>query len=304
MIKSFFQNKVNLILVGILVLILGGSVIAVNAFLNRVPADLPVEEIDLAFDPEGPYAILNPRRDGSALVLNIFRVSSYESISYELAYQSTISEIENSTAEGAEGTSIDRGVQGTLNIQDRRSEYAQEILFGTCSQGFTEGNAHCVFDENVENGTLTLRIKKPYEKGDKTTKIFKMVTSWHLQKPEVSLGSVNSADSHFIYKTEAEREELTTTGYTIINDLTAVPKLPAGKKTFGKVYGLNVPSARTLPKGQITLETIENPAQEARIYLYEESKNEWQELDTKIESNKLSAEGPGAGIYAVLVNAQ
>src|SRR5688572_28849567 len=97
--KAFFQNKTNLILVGILILLVGGSLFAASVLLNRKSAALPVEEIDLAFEAEGPYAILNPRRDGNALTLNIFRVGSYESINYELAYQSTLSETENTTAE-------------------------------------------------------------------------------------------------------------------------------------------------------------------------------------------------------------
>jgi hypothetical protein len=300
-VKTFFRNRTNLILVGILLLLIAGSIFAINAFLNKKPSELPVEEIDLAFEAEGPYAILNPRRDGSALTLNIFRVSSYESINYELAYQSTLSETENTSAEEGSGT-VDRGVQGTLNTDSKKSEYQQEILFGTCSQGFTEGNAHCVFDKNVENGTLILKIKKPFEKGDKTQKVYRMVTSWHLQKPDVALGVITSADSHFAFKTEAERAELATTGYTITNELTGVPKLPDGKKVFGKVYALNVPTARSMPQGEVTMETIDNPPTEAKIFYYEEGKNEWIELETKIESNKLTSNGPGAGIYAVLIN--
>ncbi len=301
--KTFFRNKTNLILVGIITLLILGSVIAASFLLNRKPPRLPIEEIDLSFDAAGPYAVLEPRRDGNALNLNIYRVASYESISYELSYTSTISEVENSAAEEDEG-SIDRGVQGTINTQNRKTEYTQEILFGTCSQGYTDGIAHCVFDKNVENGTLILKIQKPFEKGDKTTKIYRVITTCHLQKPDVSLGSINSADSHFTYKTEASREELATTGFSITNDLTGVPKLPEGKIIFGKVYALNVPKARSIPEGVVSIETLDNPVAQAKIYFYSEGDNSWKELETTIESNKLNSKGSGSGIYAVLINSK
>ncbi len=85
-------NKITLgLVVGALVLVLGGVF-----FFQKISAekasDGPVEEIDLAFDPEGLYATLHPRRDGNALVLNIKRTSSYDEISYDLAYTSTVDE--------------------------------------------------------------------------------------------------------------------------------------------------------------------------------------------------------------------
>lgn len=299
--QTFFRSRTNLILVAVIALLVIGGIFVLTKILHQKPPQLPIEEVDLPFDPNGPYAILMPRRDGNALNLTINRVSSYESISYELAYQSTISQVEHTDAEEGSGK-IDRGVQGSINTHERKSEYSQEILFGTCSQGFTEGGAHCVFDEDVENGTLTLKIQLPYKKGDKTTKVYRMITTWHLQKPDVALGSLNSADSHFIYKTDASQEDLSTTGFSIINDLTAIPKLPEGKAVFGKVYALNIPKARSIPKGQLTIETIDNPASDAKIAYYAENQNAWKILDTSIDATKLSSEGPGAGIYAILVN--
>ncbi len=129
-------------------------------------------EVDISFDPEGPYALLFPRRDGNALVLNLKRTASYDGISYELAYN-------------AEG--IDRGVIGAIDTKGKKGEYEQEILFGTCSKNV------CKYDTGVENGTLTLHIRK----GDKA---FRMITQWHLQKPDVALGDLTSGDSHFKLK--------------------------------------------------------------------------------------------------------
>lgn len=294
--KKFFSNKFNLGLVIVLILILGGIGFAVSKFFAVNPADLPTEEIDLSFNPESPYAILEPRRDGNAINLNIFRVAAYESINYELAYQSS-----GSTADEGIG-SVDRGVQGTIESKDKKSEYKQEILFGTCSKGDTFSPLHCVFDKNVENGTLILNIKKPYKKGDKTNVIYKMVTSWHLQKPDVALGIITSADNHFQYKTKASEDELSIVGFTIVNDVTGAPKLPQGKKVLGKAYAMNLPTAKTFPPGELTVELIDNPSSGAQIGRYNEGANSWNLLETKIEGSKLMATVPGAGIFAVFIN--
>lgn len=295
--KKFFSNKLNAVLVIVLLVILGGIGFAAAKFLQVNPDDLPIEEVDLSFDPEGPYAILEPRRDGNAINLNIYRTSSYTSINYELAYQSA-----GSTADEGIGL-VDRGVQGTIEAKDKKSEYRQEILFGTCSKGDTSSTLHCVFDKNVENGTLILKIKKPYQKGDKTQLVYKMVTGWHLQKPDVALGIITSADNHFQYKTSALEDELSIIGFSMVNDLTGAPKLPQGKKVLGKVYAMNLPTAKAFPKGSLTIELIENPPAQAQIGRYNEAANSWDMLETKIEGSKLNAEAPGAGIFAVFVNA-
>lgn len=285
---SLFQtHKLTLVLLGVLIIFLLVGYLAYQRFFSTKNI-MPLEEISLSFDPEGPYALLLPRRDGNAINLNIRRVSAYEEISYELAYQSQ---------------GIDRGVQGTINTNDKKSEYMQEILFGTCSKGDTFSTLHCVFDKEVENGTLILRIKKD-------NKIYKMITTWHLQKPDIALGKLSSGDNHFRYTISSDASkssgdsDLSIVGFSIINDLTGVPKLPNGKKVLGKVYSLNVPLAKMLPAGELEIELIESPPADAKIAHYIEAKNEWQVLDTKVIDNKLTAKAAGAGIFAVLVNSE
>lgn len=241
-----------------------------------------LEEIDLNFDPEGPYALLLPRRDGNAINLNIKRVSSYDGIIYELTYQS-------------EG--VDRGVQGTIDTGSKNNEYNQEILFGTCSKGDTFSTRHCVFDKGVENGTLVLKIQE----GDK---IYKMTTPWHFQRVDVALGKLTSADGHFTFTTDAPQQDLAVVGYSLINDLTGVPILPDGKEVYGKVYALNIPLAKVLPSGEIKIELAQDAPDGAKIYMYIDGKNEWQELDTTTSESTLSASAPGAGIFAVLINSK
>lgn len=281
--KVFFSNRLNLVLILVLIAVVVGIFFTGQKIISNAKQEPVLEEVDLAFDAEGPYAILSPRRDGNALILNIFRVSSYEAISYDLTYQS-------------EG--IDRGVHGDINAKERKSEYSQEVLFGTCSQGFTSGSAHCVFDKNVENGTLVLKIKNPGE-----NRLYRMVTTWHLQRPDIALGEITSGDGHFVYKTDASREELSNIGWTIVNDLTGAPKLSSGRQISGKVYALNTPLAKEFPGGSLKIELIDVPGGESKIAWFDESKNSWDELDTKIESNKLSAKVSTSGIFAVLAPA-
>lgn len=279
--------------ISILILVLGGLGWLGIQKITAKPAG-PLEEIDLAFDAEGPYPLLSPRRDGNALVLNLKRTASYDSISYELAYTSIPEEtIVKGTkisddGEGGKVTgSIDRGVRGTIDTKEKKGEYQQEILFGSCSKNV------CKFDKGVENGTLSLHIRKG-------NKAYKMVTQWHLQKPDVALGRLTSGDEHLVYNVEGDRQNLSNIGFTIINDLTGVPKLPSGKVVLGKVYSLNVPDAKGLPKGDISLELAENPPDGSKLYKFNQNKSEWQELDTKIDGSKLSAKADGAGIFAVL----
>lgn len=257
-----------------------------------------IQEIDLAFDAEGPFALLFPRRDGNALILNLRRTSSYDEISYELAYTSQAEEVAMEggqikgqvldTGESGGSGVIDRGVAGTIDTKDKKGEYEQEILFGTCSKNV------CKYDKGVENGTLTLKIRKGNQ-------AFRMVTQWHLQKPDVALGVLTSLDSHFTYKLDAEREELSATGFTIINDLSGIPKLPSAKIVLGKVYSLNVPIAKDLRSGSVTLELADNPPDDAKLYRYDQSESAWEELETKIEGSLVFSQGSGAGIFAVLI---
>jgi len=254
----------------------------------------PVEEVDLAFDAQGPYATLFPRRDGNALVLNLKRTSSYDAITYELAYTSKADEIAvkgNNVSDSGDGAApggaIDRGVQGTIDTKDKKGEYEQEILFGTCSKNV------CKYDQGVENGTLTLHIRK----GDKA---YKMSTQWHIQKPDVALGVITSGDGHLTYKTDADRQALSNVGFTIVNDLTGVPKLPGDKQVSGKVYSLNVPIAKDFPAGTVSFETAETPSADAKLYRYNPSKSDWEALDSKTEGSTLKASATGAGIFAVL----
>jgi hypothetical protein len=261
----------------------------------------PLQQVDLPFDANGPYALLAPRRDGNAINLNITRVSEYDGISYELAYRS----VDPSEPDAG---SIDRGVTGQLKT-NKQSEYKQEVLFGTCSRGNTMDPLHCVFDQGVENGTLNLHIIKGRTQ-------YNMVTTWHFQKPDVALGVLTSGDGHFTYTVKGVssnstdttgvsddlRQKLATAGFTLVNDLSGVPKLPDGKDVTGKVYALNVADNKPFMPGTVKIELANNPPANAKIGYFKVNGSDWQMLETKVEGSTLSADAPDAGIFAVIVD--
>lgn len=274
LLKNITNVKLTVILVLAAFLVIGSSFFIYQKFISKPAPQQAIEEVDLPFDPEGPYALLYPRRDGNALVLNIKRTASYDGISYELAYSS-------------EG--IDRGVMGTIDTKEKKGEYEQEILFGTCSKNV------CKYDKNVENGTLTLHIKKG-------NTAFKMITQWHLQKPDIALGTLVSGDNHLDYKIDSKSNDISLIQYTIINDLSGAPKLPEGKVILGKVYSLNGPVAKNIPPGKVSVELAENPAPESKIARFDEIKNSWVEYDTKIEGSNLTASANSGGVFTVLTS--
>lgn len=262
-----------MVLIAVVLAVLASGFFAYQKFINKSSVEQVIEELDLAFDPEGPYALIYPRSDGNALVLNIKRTASYDQIKYELSYNS-------------EG--VDRGAQGDINTKEKKGEYEQEILFGSCSTG-----GKCVFDKGVENGTLTLRIRKG-------NKAYRMVTQWHLQKPDVALGTLTSGDNHLTYKIDSGVMDLSLVKFAITNDLSGAPKLPAGKAVVGKVYAVNSPQAKELPKGAVTMELAEDAPAGSKIAVFDESKNAWVEYETKVNGSTLSALVDGGGAVAVL----
>ncbi len=277
------QNKVTLILIGVALLVLILGFVGYQKFIagSKENSKIATDEVDLTFDPEGPYALLVPRRDGNAMNVNLIRTSSYEGISYELAY---------SDADG-----IDRGVTGQINVEKGKSEYNQEVLFGTCSKNV------CKYDKGVENGTLTLHIQKGSEK-------YRMITQWHLQNTATSSGKLTSGDEHFSYQlakvpTQTKNNKISDEDFgifTIINDLTGAPKLPNDKDISSKVYTLNVPAAKTLESGTVMVELASTPKEGSKIVRWNESGNKWDELETKTEGSKLSAPAQQGGIFTVL----
>lgn len=301
LVKARLNSRLNIALVGVLLVVLVGGGLAISNFVKPTNVVLPLEEIELSFDANGPYAILEPRRDGNAIILNIKRVAGYEKITYELAYQSELNSDER--GDGAETNSVERGVQGEIkDVDSAKSEYSQEILFGTCSKGDTFSTLHCVFDKGVEFGTLTLKIYEKPTKESRTQKVYKFVTPWRMQKPDVALGKIFSVDNHFGYKTTATRQDLANIGYTIVHDLSGAPKLDESKAFVGKVYALNVPTAKKFPNGVVSIEMADDIPTGATIAQYSPDKDSWGLLKSEVNKATIQAQASSSGLFAVVNN--
>lgn len=278
------KHKFTLILaLVVIVVLIGGFLVFKNLTLASKQAqnNHPPVTIDVTFDPEGPYALLVPRNDGNAVDLTINRVSGFDSFSYNIDYQ--------------DGDGIERGA-GDLNtwvkIDSGKTSYDQEILFGSCSKNV------CKYDQGVENGTLTYQIKKG-------NTIYKIITTWHLQKPDSAQGVLTSADNHFTYKVDTSTQlkgKLSVLNFSIVHDLSGAPKLPNSKRVLGNVYALNVPVGKIVPFGSVNIELSDNPPPDAQIYRYDDQLGDWKGLGTKISGSKLTATSDQGGIFAVLTS--
>lgn len=266
-------NKATLILVVILIVVVAIGFwvykqVSSQIQYEQTPQVKTPAEVELSFDPNGPYAILTPRADGDALTLDLKRVLGYGNISYELAYND------------ADG--IARGVVGTIPTSDGKDEYSQEILFGTCSRNV------CKYDKGVSVGTLTLHIKK-------NNQSYKMVTSWHIQ-PVSDKTPFTSADTHFTYQPKTGSS---SPGYVIINDLTAVPTLSQNQQISSKVYSLSGSNSKDFPKGTVSLEVANTPTAKSQIEYFDLQSNSWTPLQTQISGDTLEAQAAGLGIFLV-----
>jgi len=303
---TLIQKNLTVVLVLAMVLFVGAG-FGVYQLFAAAKCEVIPGETELTFDPEGIYALMLPRKDGNALNLNLKRTSKYKAINYELAYRAASDTIVNATPlVGEDGASsdggIDRGVVGDIQIDESgknlQPEYDQEILFGTCSKNV------CKYDKGVENGTLTIHLTNSCDNKQMVT------TTWKMQNLDIVAGKVSSGDEHFKYEIASDsaktadenRAELVRVGYSLVNEVTGAPKMPGNKTVFEKVYAVNAPEAKTLPKGMVSIETAGTPPSEAKIAVYVESENAWKELATKIEGSKLYAEAPQSGLFAILVN--
>lgn len=124
-----------------------------------------VRELPLA---ERPFASLTPRTDGHEFKFAVSRIpSGIDTLEYELVYKSS--------------SGITQGVPGSVKLKGATT-LERNLLLGSCSSG------KCKYDEGVEKGTLTLRLRNA--DGEL---IAKLETGFHLQQG----GPLSSVDGSF-----------------------------------------------------------------------------------------------------------
>lgn len=194
---------------------------------------------------ERPYVTLTPRADGRELKLSISRIKNAQTIEYELVYLSR---------------GLSRGVIGTINLSSGQTSYVKDLLLGTCSKNV------CKYDEDVSEGTLTLRFRS--QEG-----VRKFITDFHLQQADDELTSM---DGNF------KIEGKTSTGsYYLTMSTVGLPGEPEGTIVSG-IYGVFSSSGQTLKNAQITLALTESAATAS---LYSWQNKAWQEEKTGFETD-------------------
>jgi hypothetical protein len=193
---------------------------------------------------EQPYITLTPRTDGREFTLEITRIKNAETIEYELVYLTR---------------GLSRGVIGTVNLQGETS-IARKLLLGTCSRGV------CKYDEDVTEGTLTLRLRGP--DGAR-----KFVSDFHLQR---GVNELTSGDGKFKLA-----GKLPSGTFYIAMSTVGLPGEIEGR-VVGGPYGVFTSGSETVKNGTLTMVLFEKTPS---VKLYWWDGTSWIEEKEDFETN-------------------
>lgn len=238
----------------ILAIVVFGLALIIGSFLflrKKSASTFPAEEQEgtLIETPltERPYVTLVPRADGREFTLEIARIGNAKTVEYELVYLSG---------------GLSRGAIGSVDIKGE-TEISRKLLLGTCSRNV------CKYDEDVEEGTLTLRFRSP--EGTR-----KFVADFHLQKGDDEL---TSADGRFKLESQFPSGVFYITMSTI-----GLPGEIEGEAVSGP-YGVFTSGAEVIKGGRLSLGI---PGEEVKLYSW--TGKAWKELtEIEVEDQTISA---------------
>lgn len=211
---------------------------------------------------ERPYVILTPRADGREFTLQIFRIKNAQKIEYELVYLTK---------------GLSRGVIGSINLEGE-SQISRKLLLGTCSRGV------CKYDENVTEGTLTLRFRG-------SDGVRKFVSDFHLQQGEEELTSL---DDKFRLKGKLSSEIFYLTMSTI-----GLPEEIEGELVSGP-YGAFITGSEVVRNGKVTLVLSE---EKPSVKLYAWDSRNWEEVKgVEIKEKTITAEVENLGTFITVAS--
>ena len=204
---------------------------------------------------ERPYVTLTPRVDGREMTLSISQIKNADSIEYELVYLSN---------------DLSRGVIGTIHLNSNEKNISRNLLLGTCSRNV------CKYDENVTEGTLTLRFRS-------SGGVRKFVSDFHLQRGDKILTSM---DENF--KIEGQMPAGT---YYLTMSTIGLPEAMEGKPA-SEIYGVFTSGSTALRNVQLTL-GLSDSAANASLYSWQGKT--WEKEATGFETD-------GETVSAVISN--
>lgn len=186
---------------------------------------------------ERPYVVLIPRADGREFTMEISNIKDAKTIEYELVYLSQ---------------GLSRGVVGAVDLAGE-TKISRKLLLGTCSRNV------CKYDEGIEEGTLTLRLRGP--EGTR-----KFSADFYLQKGTKELTTVDEKFK-FIGK-------LPVTTYYLTMSTIGLPG-PIEGEVVGGPYGIFTSGTATIKGGQISFGGLNSLAK-----IYSWTGKNWQQMKT------------------------
>lgn len=194
-----------------------------------------------------PYVSLFPQTNGHEVKLSVSNINQSKSLEYELVY--LVGE-------------ASRGVIGSGELNGSTS-FARDLLFGSCSKNV------CKYDEGVEQGTLTLKLK-----GEKTQKY---EVAFKMQKGSNAKKDLGLTDGNFSFQGKLSSGQL----YLVYGAI-GVPKMPEGK-VVGGPYSLTSSGGSAI-KGAIQMRLVE-PTKEVKVYGWDKSSSSWKEYLKSFETD-------------------
>lgn len=239
-----------IVVIGVLLILAGGVFLAFNKRRTQSPGGSQNEEVvtEVALE-DRPFVTLTPREDGKELTLEVSNIGETSTIEYELVYLSQ---------------GLSRGVVGSIEYKGEAS-VSRKILLGSCSKNV------CKYDEGVEEGTLTLRLR-----GQEGTKRF--TADFHLQKGVKELTSV---DGNFKLSGSFPQ------GLTFVTMSTIGLPPGVGGKVIAGPYGVFATGTNNIKNAKVEF-TISPEDSTAKIYYW--NNKSWSLLTGSVQ---------GSGVFAL-----
>ena len=220
----------------------------------------PNQEVEIKTPlQERPYVFLTPSIDGREFTLDIERIKDeIKTIEYELVYDSQ---------------GLPRGVIGSIDLKDNEHQVQRKLTLGTCSKNV------CKYDEGVEKGTLTLRLRS-------SLGVEKFTSDFHLQKGSKEL---TSADGKF--KLEGK---FPANAFYLVMPTIGLPEKIEGK-FLSEPYGVFTAEKSGVKNLNLTLSLLET-TETAKLFLFD-GKSLTESSGAKVEGDKLNATVNSLGIF-------
>lgn len=235
------------------------------------PTPIPTKPLETSVK-EGPFIPLVPTTDGHWVNFEIKGIKKGTTgLEYELAYFADV-----------EGSKIERGVtSGSTPVElSGATEFSKKVLFGSAS--CTTGTCKYQYDENVNEGMLTIKLTGP-DGTDKYSSAFR------IQKGKEAKEGLTTGDGVFSFTSQ----NLPANSLYLTISTAGVPiQLPSGVVAKSTPYGIfPAPSV----KGTVSFKTSLGGV---KIYLLDGQK--WQELETSAANGLASAQTSKAGIFVLV----